>query len=283
MVGAGGGLSEHLCAGNHVLDGYPPDQRCTGARGLPLTVWPNRIADGAYTIDRVDYHLTLTEPDKHNAIRGLLRWRSGTCRQQGTDRMWMGTVLHPLVGYPFALDLSVEYRLDEGGLAAHTSATCLGDRPCPYGACQHPYLFVGTDVMDSCTLEQDAARWLLTDQRGLPTAELAVAGFDHDYRDGQMIDGQQIDYTFTDLTRDAAGLVWPGSRHRTGDGSRSGSKRVTRSSRSIPRAPQPAQPRRRGLGVERMTCAPNAFRTGLGLTRLKPGQSTAARWRIRPG
>ncbi|MGI8450312.1 MAG: aldose epimerase, partial [Streptosporangiaceae bacterium] len=38
---------------------------------------------------------------------------------------------------------------------------------------------------------------------------------------------------------------------------------------------------RTGLGVEPMTCAPNAFRTGNGLIRLEPGQSAAASWGLR--
>lgn len=41
---------------------------------------------------------------------------------------------------------------------------------------------------------------------------------------------------------------------------------------------QPAPPWRTGLGVEPMTCAPNAFRTGDGLIRVEPGESTSACW-----
>jgi len=41
-----------------------------------------------------------------------------------------------------------------------------------------------------------------------------------------------------------------------------------------------AERRRRSLGVEPMTCAPNAFRTGEGLLVLEPGESFAAAWGI---
>ncbi len=41
-------------------------------------------------------------------------------------------------------------------------------------------------------------------------------------------------------------------------------------------------PRRRvGLGTEPMTCPPNAFQTGNGLTRLEPGQSLTTTWGAR--
>jgi aldose 1-epimerase len=39
---------------------------------------------------------------------------------------------------------------------------------------------------------------------------------------------------------------------------------------------------RRGLAVEPMTCAPNAFRSGEGLLTLEPGDSDTATWGLSP-
>jgi len=39
---------------------------------------------------------------------------------------------------------------------------------------------------------------------------------------------------------------------------------------------------RRSLGVEPMTCPPNAFRTHESLVVLDPGESTASSWGIEP-
>ena len=41
--------------------------------------------------------------------------------------------------------------------------------------------------------------------------------------------------------------------------------------------------RRRGLGTEPMTCPPNAFQTGEGLSRLEPGQTLTTTWGVRLG
>lgn len=65
IVEVGGGIRSFLAGGRPVLDGYDVDERCTGARGLPLIPWPNRLADGAYTFDGTDHQVPLTEPDKH--------------------------------------------------------------------------------------------------------------------------------------------------------------------------------------------------------------------------
>ncbi|GAA3783582.1 hypothetical protein GCM10022206_23600 [Streptomyces chiangmaiensis] len=43
-----------------------------------------------------------------------------------------------------------------------------------------------------------------------------------------------------------------------------------------------ADRRRTGLGVEPMTCAPNAFNSGEGLITLGPGQTHEAQWGINP-
>jgi len=283
VVEVGGGIRTYDVEGRAVLDGYALDTQCTGARGTPLVPWPNRLADGRYRFDDVDYQVALTEPAKHNAIHGFLRWRSWTAREHSASRVVMGTVLHPLMGYPFTLDVAVAYTLAAGGLTVHTTATNVGTAPCPYGAGQHPYLAAGTDLVDECVLQVEAERWLPTDERGLPTGTRDVDGSGYDFRSARPVGDQQIDYAFTGLARDNDGLAWvrwtaPGGRQSllwldesypfveiyTGD--------------TLP----PAQ-RRRGLGVEPMTCAPDAFSSGDGLIRLAPGESVSTSWGVLPG
>jgi len=40
--------------------------------------------------------------------------------------------------------------------------------------------------------------------------------------------------------------------------------------------------RRRGVAIEPMLCAPDAFRSGAGLVRLEPGERHVASWGIEP-
>jgi aldose 1-epimerase len=92
---------------------------------------------------------------------------------------------------------------------------------------------------------------------------------------------QQIDYAFTDLARDEAGravcrLTAPdgATAELWADESYPFIELYTGDTLSPPR-------RRRGLAVEPMTCAPNAFRSGEGLIRLEPGQTHRSRWGAR--
>ncbi len=167
-----------------MLDGYPRQEMYTGGRGTPLIPWPNRLADGAFAFAfafaGTNYQVTLTGPEAHNAIHGFLRWRNWTLRVRHADRVVLGTVLHPLLGYPFTLDVAIDYAVHDTdtsvGLTVSTTATNLGDTRCPYATGQHPYLTAGTEFVDAATLTPDAENWLPTDDRGLPTGTKPVAG-----------------------------------------------------------------------------------------------------------
>ena len=72
VVEVGGGVRAYRVGDRDVLHPYDVDAICDGAHGAPLVPWPNRIRDGRYTFDGAEYRVTLTEPDKSNAIHGFL-------------------------------------------------------------------------------------------------------------------------------------------------------------------------------------------------------------------
>src|SRR5436853_4252975 len=129
IVEVGGGVREYRVGNRMVLDPYPVDAMCDGAHGAVLVPWPNRLADGRYGFDGIDYQVPLTEPEKRNAIHGFLRWRPWRILNRQQVAIVMGTRLHPRSGYPFALDVAVEYQLSDAGLTVTTTATNVGDGP----------------------------------------------------------------------------------------------------------------------------------------------------------
>ncbi len=279
IVEVGGGVREYTVDGQPVLQPYPVEAMCDGAHGTPLIPWPNRLADGRYTFGDVDYRVALTEPEKNNAIHGFLRWRSWTAVRHEPDRVTMATRLHPLDGYPFTLDVEVDYALGEGGLTVRTTARNSGDTTCPYACGQHPYLSPGDGVLDDCTLHLDAATRIATDdERELPTGREPVEGTPYDFRSGRRLDDLAVDYAFTDLARDSGGRAW--TRLVRPDGT---SAEIWVDAAypfvEIYTADTLAAPRqRRGLGTEPMTCPPNAFQTGEGVIHLEPGDSAGSTW-----
>jgi aldose 1-epimerase len=279
IVEVGGGVREYTVDGRPVLQPYAVDAMCDGAHGAPLIPWPNRLGDGAYRFGGVDHQVALTEPDKHNAIHGFLRWRPWRPVEQAADRVVMACRLYPLQGYPFALDVQVEYTLSAAGLAVTTTATNIGDETCPYGCGQHPYLSPGPGLVDDCVLHLDAATRICTDdERQLPTGRESVAGTPYDLRSGRLVGDLKIDYAFTDLARDGDGKAW--TRLVRPDGM-TAAIWVDESYPIIElyTADTLARPRRRkGLGTEPMSCPPNGFQTGEDVIALEPGQSAVHAW-----
>ena len=281
IVEVGAGVREYEHGGRAVLEPYPLEAICDGAHGMPLIPWPNRLADGRYRFDGVDHQVALTEPDKHNAIHGFLRWRPWRAIERGDARVVMGARLYPLTGYPFALEVRVDYELGENGLGVSTTATNIGDRACPYATGQHPYLSPGSGLIDECTLELPAGTRILTNERQLPCGEEGVEGTPFDFRAARRLGEQQMDSAFTDVSRGEAGyatarLAAPDGRtvELWVDESYPVLEVFTGDTLKAPR-------RRRGLAVEPMTCPPNAFQSGQGLIRLEPGASVTTRWGVR--
>ncbi len=279
VVEVGGGLRTFTAAGEPVILGYGVEDMADAGRGQLLIPWPNRIRDGRYSFAGVDHQLAVTEPARHNASHGLVRWANWTAAAHETDRVVMELVVHPQPGYPFTLGVSVEYRLGAGGLSVATTATNLGDQPCPYGAGAHPYLTVGTDLVDEALLEVPAGTWLRNDEQQIPVGMEPVDRTPYNFRRSRTIGALALDTAFTDLFGTEATLASPDGLRRTtlwwdasyrwlmlftGDGL------------------DPAR-RRRSLAVEPMTCAPNAFVTGEGLRVLDPEESWTTTWGIAAG
>ncbi len=284
VVEVGGALRSYIAAGHELLDGYSVQERCTAARGQSLIPWPNRLRDGRFSFEGDEHQLPLTEPAKHNAIHGLVRWANWTATSRAEDPVTMTHLLHPQSGWPFALALEIEYRLCGDGLTVRTRASNVGSGACPYGAGAHPYLTLATDTIDPLQLQAPGQSYMTTDERGIPTGSEPVSGTEFDFLNARELGDTQLDTGYADLRRDEDGrarvrLTTPDRQRRatlwldegypylmlfTGDS-----------------LPEPTR-RRRGLGIEPMTCAPNALQSGDGIRILEPGESCTTAWGIAP-
>jgi aldose 1-epimerase len=277
IVGVGAGLRTYSAGDRPLVNGYGDDEICSSGRGQLLVPWPNRIEDGSYEFGGRAHQLPLDEPERRNAIHGLLRWSHWSVAEREPSRVALVHLLYPRPGYPFTLELRVEYSLSDEGLAVRTEARNVGAETAPYGAGSHPYLAVGRNVVDGVELRVPAATVLESNERGLPVGSSSVEDAGLDFREPRPIGSARLDHCFTDLERDGDGrarvrlgttTLWADESYPyfmvfTGDGL--------------------ADVERRSVAVEPMTCAPNAFRTGEGLIRLEPGQAHVGTWGISPG
>ena len=286
VVEVGAGLRSYRAGGRDIVDGYRRLEPCEGGRGQLLVPWPNRIAAGKYSFEGRDLQLPINDPKTGSAIHGLTRSMSWRLRDAAPDSCALALDLHPRDGYPFRLGLEVTHTLDSRGLRVQVSAVNRGDGPCPYGAGAHPYVHLGDGgLIDGALLRAPANTTLQTDARGIPTGvALPVDATDLDFRTPRPVGSLLFDTAFTNLAADDDGItrflltapagdrgvaVWmdatlPFAMIYSGD-----------TIADVPR-------RRRGLAIEPMTCAPDAFNSGAGLIVLQPGEAHTCTWGITP-
>ncbi len=275
-VGAGGGLRTLTHAGRPLVDGYPAVARAEGGRGQVLAPWPNRVRDGQWTWGDKQLQLPLSEPKKGNASHGLVRWAGWGAIDRSPERVVLAHRLHPQPGYPFTVGLSVEYRIGAGGLSVETTATNLGQQPCPYGAGSHPYLTVGTERVDDMVLTLPASEYIVVDERGIPRERRPTVRSPFRFFQTMQIGELKLDTAFGGLTGNEAVVASPDGQRRVRlwwDDAHKWVMVFTGDTLDPGR-------RRRSVAIEPMTCPPNAFVSGEGLRVLEPEESWTTAWGI---
>ena len=122
----GATLRSFTVADRAVIDGFGADEWSHGGRGQVLAPWPNRLGDGRYSFDGTDAQAPLNELPANNAIHGLVRWMPWRMVGRAQNRVSMAVDLRPSPAYPFALGLTVEYRLGRDGLTVVVDADNIG-------------------------------------------------------------------------------------------------------------------------------------------------------------
>ena len=131
-----------------------------------------------------------------------------------------------------------------------------------------------------------AGHRLVTDARSLPTGETRpVAGTEYDFTGGRPIGPTRLDTAYTGL-RPRSPTGAPGRRSTTRPRGRGVELWVDEgfdylmcyTGDSLGDEGR----RRRSVAIEPMSCPPDAFRSGVDVVRLEPGQQWEAAWGLRP-
>lgn len=280
IVEVGGGVRRYRVGGVDLLDGYGPDDLCPGGAGQVLAPWPNRIRDGRYVFEGASRELSLTEPDKHNAIHGLVRWLPWRYVTSSESSLTCECTVPAQPGYPWPLLLRSVWSLGEGGLAAEHWATNLAGTPAPFGFSVHPYLQVPGVPVEDLVLHVPARTRLLTDPRMLPVGAAKVDGTEYDFTAPRRIGELVLDVTFGDVVRAPDGGSAVTVSGPDGTGVRLWADAAFDWWQIFTGDTLPRLRYRRSVAAEPMTCPPDAFRSGRDLIALGPGETWHATWGV---
>lgn len=261
---------------------FPTATRRALYGGAVLAPWVGRLAAGTYTFQGRTHHVPVDEPERGTALHGLVAQRAWDVVQHTDTLLTLRIRLALPTGYPFDLDLTATYLLDDTGLRIELATSNLGSDPAPYGCAIHPYLTAG-GVVDDWSLHLPADTYLGTDPETLiPTHEAPTNDSPFDFRQPTSLAGLEIDNTFTGLDHDTDDDSTATVRDADGRG-------VTLTwDRTLPWVqvytsdhPSP-DVHRTGLAIEPAICPPNAFVTGRDLIVLDPGERHVAQWHLAP-
>lgn len=256
--------------GQEVLWTFAEDGVPVSCSGEQLAPWPNRIRDGQYSFDGVDYQLNISEVPRNTALHGLLGGLPFTVVSHTDDEVVLSAVIYPQKGWSGVVEMTIGHKVDEDGLRVSVHARNVGSSSAPYGYGAHPY--VAADLSTAVLTTPFAQELVVDDERLLPIS-LGDVTPEHDFRGGRALGGTEFDSAFAGV--EDKWLVSVETGERTVE---------FWADETLPWGQIYTNPERTAIAIEPMTCGPDAFNEGPtheGLIVLAPGESASSVWGIR--
>lgn len=188
-----------------------------GSHFAIMAPFPGRIGAARYTFDGRAYDLAPGATGPREVRHGFVRDADFALDALAADadaaRVTLATpAIRPRPGYPFAIDLAVEFTLDAAGLtlAAHMRNVGEHAAPCYFG--WHAYFRAGDGPADAWTLQIPAHTTVRTDADLIVLPDTAAyvaldAAPELDFRQPRLIGAQVLDNAFTHLIADPDGRI----------------------------------------------------------------------------
>lgn len=160
--------------------------------GHTLAPWPNRLEDASYEFRGTSYQFE-DHDAQHNKNHGLLLTEDFEIREHLKDRLTLGYRFGEHPGYPFEIDLEIQYALTDKGFEVAATAMNLGN-DAPFAIGFHPYFL----TRDHFRLQAKFSSKSIQNERMLPVGTEVIAGLDLDQDSKELAD---LDHLFEGANR----------------------------------------------------------------------------------
>ena len=254
-----------------LADGYRDAAEVAGRPGSRFAImvpFAGRIADARYAFDGQPQDLQpgvvgAERASRHGFVRDTeFDVTALSANENGAQVTLSTNAIRPQPGYPHAIDLSVTFTLDAGGITLDVSMRNVGDSvaPCFFG--WHPYFRLAASPVDGWQLQIPAQTLIRSgaDLIALP-GEAAYVSLDDvpalDFREPRLLGDSILDHEYTDLHADADGRI----RTRLSDPASGLGIAVWQESGVMHAftADTASRDARRAIALEPMECMANAF------------------------
>ena len=196
-----------------LADGYRDAAEVAGRPGSRFAImvpFAGRIADARYTFDGQSQDLQpgvvgADRASRHGFVRDTEFDVTALSADENGAQVTLSTnAIRPQPGYPHAIDLSVTFTLDAGGITLDVSMRNVGDSvaPCFFG--WHPYFRLAASSVDGWQLQIPAQTLIRSgaDLIALP-GDAAYVSLDDlpalDFREPRLLGDSILDHEYTDL------------------------------------------------------------------------------------
>ena len=232
-------------------------------RGALLFPFVDRIENGKYVFEEVEYTLPCNEANHKNALHGFLNNQPFQILQSGADGEHASASLFfdydgVLQGFPFACTVTVIYTLNANGFSCNTSVQNKSNRNMPVGMGWHPYFRI-TEDHSQFEVSIPAAASFVTREDYINTGEqtpfydgdkfLNIANFSFNA------------YAQNQINNEAKTILRDKKKKMD----------IVLNSIGFPFL-QVFVVAGKGIAIEPLTCMGNAFNNGVGLTILSPDE-----------
>jgi aldose 1-epimerase len=257
-----------------VTDGFRDEKELVGHKGSRfaiMTPFANRVNDSRYTFEGTTYDLQpgavgADRASRHGFLRGTLfdvqREHAGDDRASVT---LFTDAIRPDVnpGYPFALDFSVTFTLDEHGLTVEAKTRNVGKQAAPTFFGWHPYFRLSQNPIETWELHVPADKIIATNKDFIPLPGTSAwqsmdkADRSLDFRKARPIGSVELNHTYADLQLDTDGKARTHLRDpKTGSGVSVWQEKGVMLVFTSDTADRDA---RKSVALEPMECMPDAF------------------------
>ena len=278
----GASLREFKIGDIELVVPYAEDEPAPLCAGIVMAPWPNRIDGGKWQFEGKTLEVDITIHDQQNANHGFMGRYPYALVSQTQSSVTLAGTIYPREGYPFLVDTTVTYSLDENGLTVSHTAVNKSEKAAPFAVGGHAYFQFSAVPTADLTIKTNAKTFVKCNKRQIPIEWIPTPTDDYDLAEGVRVGDHFFDDDFTDFERDAEGLahiyltapdgrgidVWQDEKF---------GHVVLFTPDFFPTKNGPVY----AAAIEPQTAAPNAFNNGDGLVWLETDVQFEAAWGVR--
>ncbi|MDR3116942.1 MAG: hypothetical protein LBT91_03855 [Bifidobacteriaceae bacterium] len=274
IASIGSSIRKYTIDNLDIVTPYEADTIPEFFQGQVLFPWANRLQDGQYDFEGNKIQTGINEIDKNNQLHSLSPFYSFRLINKKNDLIELGLHLPPQKGYPFNVEVKIEYKFINDKLNITSQIKNLGLSNAPFMMGWHPWFSVRGN-MDNAFLEFEAQYYIKTNERLISQAEISVPE-KFNFSQKKSLKNIALDDAFLDVKNNTIKLTGA-DKHIT----------IIKADKSY-KAWQicnadfaVGKNYKFGVAIEPMTAYANAFKTGKNLIILKPKQKLKNSWSVK--